>query len=297
MAALLIRINPATIALVNVEALYVNEEIESLVKEYLISAFAQIHCETISSDCQHLITTLHRLFLQNGDSDQDRSRYGASPHSWYMSSCEISILQLRMINEINYSIEFCHVGQLCVYLQKHQAREILRITPMHNVTEELSRETIEQSCLAPFASRSNHEIAGQLLAQSPKLIPNLAQMERKKFCIAIGHVRTRAIGFFQDSSRLEPGYYRPEPPVADSGIFPDIIPGDKLLIYLPETRDLIPYQSHQLKNKIVRLDQETRDIIQPFSLTKDSIVLEKGQLVSVEVTTDGVFGSIFIKGI
>jgi hypothetical protein len=282
-------VRPASnlLGVVNIEASYSEDEIEKQVVE-VVSRFTE-PSSTIDKlnpeQCQSLVSALHALFLQNGDRDEFRQQYGADPVKWYLAACELSIIHV-----MHSVLSLCQIGTQHVYL-RHNGNLNL-ISPIHNVQSELRAGTIESSCLSPFGSRSNEQIADQLLLNSPRKLANqLAKLTRQEFEESIGHVRTRVVGYFPDPYSTVIGTYRkatPEPSFQQRklGI------GDSILFYLPKTEDSVPYAESSIRSKVESLALTQGSSLDPI---QDSIV-SSGQLLSIAVTEGRVAERVNIYG-
>ncbi|HEX2905689.1 MAG TPA: hypothetical protein VHO69_02435, partial [Phototrophicaceae bacterium] len=220
---IIIQATPTLLGIFNIIVIPPSQEIEAE-----IVRFARVGLDTYTHDkCQNFIANLHHLFLQNGDTDENRNHLGADIWGWYMASCECCLLQLR-----EYELQCCQVGTIHACLDRPEFPSL--IAPIHNLQSELIAHTIEQSCLAPFETRSNTEIAQQILRDLPqKYLKELVSLPREEFCEKLGHFATRVVGYFPDSQATEFGVYRQTPPIP-AALTVNIEKRERILIYVPD---------------------------------------------------------------
>jgi|GEM_PF-4848853 len=235
-----------------------------------------------SDDCAEIVRDLHQYFLERGDRDELRQKYGASGFGWYQASSELVLATLS-----RGVAELCSIGTVHVFRYTRRTHRLELVAPVHNVAAEIESGTIEESALAPFASRSNREIATQLLTQSPNLVPRLAKLDRAGFLAAIGHVPTRVIGYFPAVGSSEPGIYRQEPP-APALETATIEVGDTLLFYLPTVREMMQYSQSKIRQRVADLFTSAPAVVVSDWRTP----IEPGRLVSAEVTPSDTWGEI-----
>ncbi|MEM8533877.1 MAG: hypothetical protein AAGF95_23740, partial [Chloroflexota bacterium] len=188
----------SVIGLVRVFASYedgsIAQAVNALIDKHINTRIATNTATLEQTFCCELVQGLHQLFLDYGDRDEYRHRYGADAVGWYLARCELTLLHIE-----HFHITFCHVGGIHAYIAHTTTLD--QIVPIHNLRHELAANTIEDSCLAPFATRSNRAIANQLFSDAPeKILRTLAGLDREVFCTKLGHITTRLIGYFVDPS-------------------------------------------------------------------------------------------------
>ena len=215
--------------------------------------------DDIQDACHHwsslIVSRLQELFLENGDQRDAITKYGRSAHGWYQAGCEVVFLKFTP-----QTVEYSQLGTIHVFARHN---ETLRLTvPVHNVAEESFANSIEESCIRPFADRSQTEIANQLLYASPEIVPQLASMDRSDFISAIGHCPTRSVGFFPEVVNGRVAY-------SNKGVLPacgtcDVSTDDNIVVYFPLASETIPYErsraqaacASRLTNKSKRIELE-----------------------------------------
>lgn len=186
-----------------------------------------------------LISSLHRMFTENGNKPELLAKYGRSAHGWYQASCELVLLNFQ-----DTTIELGQLGSIHVYSRRNDQR-CFAVAPVHNVAQELRHATIEDSSLQPFETRPQRKIAEQLLYASPEVVPLLASMKRDDFINAIAHCPTRAIGFFpnMESGTLSYSKHSPVPEYREFTLSGQV----SVVLFFPSAGDLMHYDEERLR--------------------------------------------------
>ncbi|MGH2459154.1 MAG: hypothetical protein ACRDIY_09835 [Chloroflexota bacterium] len=278
MAEHIVRLGANRLAVVVVGALYSDGEVE----RETIERLRLVADSEKGADCAEIVRDLHQFFLERGDRDELRRKYGATGFGWYQASVDLVLATLAA-----GAAELCSVGTVHVFRYRRRLHHLDLVAPVHNVSAEIEAGTVEESGLAPFGSRSNRAIAAQLLTQSPNLVPRLAKMDRTAFLAAIGHVPTRVIGYFPAPESSEPGIYRRTPPTPAQVTVPVEV-GDTMLFYLPTVREMMPYRQTKIRQHIADLFTSTStEVVRDWSKP-----IEPGHLVGADVASDEAWGSI-----
>jgi hypothetical protein len=278
----------SVIGAVRIAASYEDGSIVRAVSEY-IETSVNIHRSTSTnistcSFCIELIQQLHDLFLTHGDRSEYRQRYGADAYGWYLAACELSLLHIE-----HFRVTFCHIGGLHVFMT--QRGTLQRVAPVHNVHCELLAQTIEDSCLAPFTTRSQRAIATQLLVDVPEAyIHMLAQLDPSTFYKKIGHMNTRRIGYFVDARQPHMGGYRQVPPVPACGQV-QVHPNDVIFLYVPQLQEEVStYDEAAIVRSIQYLSQQPVHVQHDFAPTP----MQCGQALAVAISDHGMIHTVWV---
>ena len=234
--------------------------------------------------CRALVQDLHQLFLEYGDRDEYRQRYGADAVGWYLANGAFTLLHIE-----DFRITFCHIGDLPVYAAHSTMLE--QVVPIHNIQCEMAANTIEDSYLAPFATRSNREIANQLFNDVPeKLLCPLVDLDRPSFCAKLGHITTRGIGYFVEATQPHWLAYPRQAPMPAYGTR-HTCAGERLCFYLPRLEE---YRGSYDEAAIVQSVQQLQR--QPPLPPQDIVntTVQPGQALVVEIGDTGTLHQVWV---
>lgn len=248
----IVQLTPGCVAVFRILGVYLDEENYKSAIETISNAAS--NGRTFFEWSFSAVQELHDLFIKNGNRAEMAMKHKNSAHGWYRSGCEITFLNIQ-----GSVAEFVQLGTIHMYLNDH-AKSCSLVAPIHNVGQELQRQSIEDSQISPFHSRTQVDIAEQLLHASPGLVPFLAKMDRREFTDAIAHCPTRMIGFFPKVQGKEI-FYSDRQPNPDHGTF-EFSESDSIIWYFPEISELMQYDENRVRKTCEnRLGNPTEELI------------------------------------
>ncbi|MGI9148105.1 MAG: hypothetical protein ACR2IK_16385 [Chloroflexota bacterium] len=283
MPAYMLRINDSALGLVHIAARWLDEADMRQPTDLVARLVNESVASGPESGCTNVVTQLHHFLLSKGDDQKLREEFRAEQYQWYLAQSELLVTSLEQT-----VISACNVGTMKAFLFRRRAMAMLPLNASHTLASEVSAGTIEESCIAPFATRTNGEIATQLLAASPEMIARLIPMDRGEFVATLGTAATRLIGYFPDARRA--GFYRRQPPNPQFAQLPTEI-GDAVLFYRPTRKYL------KLEHEPDLLSQLKHLLIgNPSTPASSSVPINRGWVVGAEITQKNQFGELRTYG-
>src|SRR5216683_701668 len=84
-------LSPRTFGVIDVGAIYSDGVVERAVIDHLRREVTQAQRGDCLEVLPHIVEEVHKLFVTNGDRDENRARFRAEPFQWYMATCEMAL--------------------------------------------------------------------------------------------------------------------------------------------------------------------------------------------------------------
>jgi hypothetical protein len=280
----LIKILPSTACIILTWAPYSEGEVENVIIENIKNMILEVKKKSeIIGEASYnaIVENIHNIFLQNGNRSEYKQLYKRDSFKWYMAYSELLFINAYNHDGIDY-FEYAYIGQIPIYQYDKQNNKIESVNYIHNIKNEVDSDSIEESCLTPFHSRSNEEIAKQIIpCESNQTIEMVANCDRETFINnKLSHSLSRNIGFFQKANSNEVPDYRIDSPKVTYGF--KILPNEnEVAIYIPENKDIIPFSQDKL-NEIAQTKFYNK--VSSNQAIGNCYELKKGDLVTINIT-------------
>ena len=216
--------------------------------------------------------------MKRGNKDEFKTKYKNDSFRWYKAYSELVIINAFTRNS-SECFEFAYVGQIPIFKYNKNRNKMVEISFIHNIKNEIDNKTIEESCLAPFHSRTNKDIAKQLMPnESDLLIEKVSNCEREQFIEKFGHAATRSIGYYHKANSNEITAYRVAAPKVSYGV-KALHKDDVIVMYKPENSDIIPFSQSKLDEVVRKKLFNKKDNLKEIN---DLVEIKNGDIVIVE---------------
>jgi len=287
-----VKLMPSTVCIILTWAQYSEGEIEDIlisrIKELIFTKKGTNEClgEAMFNE---VVKEVHELFLKNGNSGTYRDKYVRQGFKWYKSYCELVLINTYKSNCEDY-FEFAYVGQLPLYLYNKFNKSLQSINYIHNIKNEVAKNTIEESCLSPFYSVSSKDLAKQIMPdESNEVIEMVANYDKETFINRFSHSLTRCVGYFQKSGSEKISDYRINAPTVTYG-YKKFEDEDLIVFYKPENSDIIPFSEEKL-NEIVKSKFQNK--IKDSQELRDFSEIKNGDIILIDIINNAIEVKLF----